>query len=64
MSVRRRVNTIDRKMQFETGIVEKRGEDKRSFKNVDKLRAIKKLTIRTHLLHLYGNCTTNVQLKI
>ncbi|XP_072402171.1 uncharacterized protein [Diabrotica undecimpunctata] len=51
----RRVNTIARKMQSGSGIVENRGGDKRSFKNVKKFEAVKKFiaSLKGHESH-YG----------
>lgn len=51
----RRVNTIARKMQSGSGIVDKRGGDKRSFKNINKFEAVKKFiaSLKGHESH-YG----------
>lgn len=49
------MNTIARKMQSGSGVVEKRGGDKRSFGNVNKFEAVKKFiaSLKGHESH-YG----------
>ncbi|CAH2009657.1 unnamed protein product [Acanthoscelides obtectus] len=53
--IQRRENTIARKIQSGSGIIEKRGEDKRSFNNVNKFEAVKEFiaSLKGHESH-YG----------